>query len=291
MNGILIVNKPKQMTSHDVVNIVRKSVGTKKVGHTGTLDPDATGVLVIAINDATKVIPFLEEVDKTYLCEVTIGYATDTEDASGAITSMLPVERMSLEQVDEALTTLVGSMEQVPPMYSAVKVDGKKLYEYARNNIEVERAARTITIFEISRTSEIELRDQLATFSFRVRASKGTYIRTLCVEIGKRLGYPAHMKSLIREKSGIFSIEDAVTMEDIKEKHITIIPIEQSLSHLPQVVVSDEIMLKVLNGMKISLTNVDPVRDNQVVLLNKQGKLLAIYQKEENVYKAVRVWK
>lgn len=291
MNGILIVNKPKQMTSHDVVNIVRKSVGSKKVGHTGTLDPDATGVLVIAINEATKVIPFLEEVDKTYLCEITIGYATDTEDASGAITAMIPINCLTKEQVDEAFTTLVGSMDQVPPMYSAVKINGKKLYEYARNNIEIERTSRKITIFEINRTTDVELSDQSATFSFRVRVSKGTYIRTLCVDIGKLLGYPAHMKSLIREKSGNFSIEDAATIDDIKEKRIKIIPIEQSLSHIPQVVVSDDVMLKALNGMKLSLTNINSVSSNQVVLLNKQGKLVAIYQKEEEMYKAVRVWK
>jgi tRNA pseudouridine55 synthase len=290
MNGIIVVNKPKQMTSHDVVNIVRKAIHSKKVGHTGTLDPDATGVLVLAINDATKLIPFLEEVDKTYLCEITIGYATTTEDASGVITSMLPVESMDDVLVDHALSTLVGTMKQTPPMYSAVKVDGKKLYQYARNDQIVERPQKDVTIYELKRTSDIVVSNQTVQFSFIARVSKGTYIRTLCVEIGTYLGFPAHMKDLVRLKSGKFSLEEACSIEEIKDENIHVIPMVEALGHLPKVIADSSMQTKISNGVRLHMSELHTDAD-QIMITNQEDGLLAIYEKNGETYKAVRVWK
>jgi tRNA pseudouridine55 synthase len=290
MNGIIVVNKPKQMTSHDVVNIVRKSIHSKKVGHTGTLDPDATGVLVLAMNDATKLIPFLEEVDKTYYCEIVIGYATSTEDASGEITSMLPVESLDTNQVDQVLALLVGPMKQIPPMYSAVKVDGKKLYQYARSNQVVERPIKDVIVYELTRKSDIITSNQTAKFSFITRVSKGTYIRTLCVEIGKYLGFPAHMSDLIRLSSGKFSLEDAHTIEEIKQGNIRLKTMLEALAHLPIVKVGGPLLTKVSNGMKLSEGEFE-LDNHRVVITNQDDSLLAIYEKHDTMYKAVRVWK
>lgn len=279
------------MTSHDVVNIVRKTIHSRKVGHTGTLDPDATGVLVIAINEGTKVIPFLEEAAKVYSCQIVIGVSTTTEDASGEIVNILLVETLSTEQVDQALKKLVGTHRQTPPMYSAVKVDGKKLYEYARQHIEIERPSKEVMIHEITRTSEIFFQNNTAIFSFIARVSKGTYIRTLCVEIGAALGFPAHMKDLVRTQSGVFTLDEAVSIEQLKAEKFTVIPILHALTHLPQIEVSDEIAGKIKDGMKLSEENLKTTED-QVVLKNKQNELLAIYERGDlKQYRAVRVWK
>ncbi|HZG72243.1 MAG TPA: tRNA pseudouridine(55) synthase TruB, partial [Chondromyces sp.] len=203
MNGILPLWKERGMTSHDCVFRIRKILRTKKVGHTGTLDPDVDGVLPICIGRATKLSDYIMNAGKTYEGEVTIGYSTTTEDASGDTVEQQTVDR-SFTRADilSVLASLTGEISQTPPMYSAVKVKGKKLYEYARQGIEVERPSRTVTIHELELLDERELFEgETITFSFRAVCSKGTYIRTLAVMIGERLGFPAHMSRLTRTAS------------------------------------------------------------------------------------------
>lgn len=186
MHGILIINKPKGYTSHDIVNVVRKKLNTKKVGHTGTLDPDATGVLPILIGTATKISKYLIEHKKTYIATIKLGYKTDTGDASGKVIEKdKHFQKIDKKNIENALSTFLGKQKQVPPMYSAIKVDGKKLYEYAREGKEVEIKPREIEIYDISLEGYDNNNYEI---SFKVNCSKGTYIRTLCENIAEKLG-------------------------------------------------------------------------------------------------------
>lgn len=193
MNGILLIHKPSGMTSHDVVNRIRRILHTKKVGHCGTLDPDATGVLVLCIGKATKALQFLMSEEKEYITTLSLGTATDTYDASGTVIESREYD--GVENVVEVLQSFVGNQKQIPPIYSAIKVKGKKLYEYARNHEEVKIEPRDIIIHEIELLQQDENE-----ITLRVRCSKGTYIRSLCVDIAKKLGYPGHMSKLIRSQ-------------------------------------------------------------------------------------------
>ena len=184
MNGIINLKKEAGMTSHDAVFKLRKILGTKKIGHGGTLDPDVVGVLPIAVGKATRMVEFMQDEGKVYEGEITLGYSTTTEDASGEVVAETPVlSPLDEKLVDEAIASLTGPITQIPPMYSAVKVNGRKLYEYARAGQEVERPERQVTIYQFERTSPISYEDELARFTFRVKCSKGTYIRTLSVDL------------------------------------------------------------------------------------------------------------
>lgn len=270
MDGVLVLHKPAGLTSHDCVFKVRKLLRTKKVGHTGTLDPDVTGVLPICIGRATKIVEYLTGATKTYEGEVTLGFSTTTEDSSGEVVEEKKVaDSFSRAQIEEVLSSMTGELQQVPPMYSAVKVKGKKLYEYARQGIEVERPVRTIHIYNF------ELLDDRATFEgeqisfkFRVTCSKGTYVRTLAVMIGEALGYPSHMSYLQRTGSGQFSLEDCVTFEDIEraveEETINekLHSIEEALNHLPKLQISDTLAEKVKNGAVLPCTEDEELKKN-----------------------------
>ena len=219
MDGIINVKKEAGMTSHDVVFKLRKILGTKKIGHGGTLDPDVVGVLPIAVGKATRMVEFMQDEGKIYEGEITLGFSTTTEDASGEIVEQTPVEApLDAAEVDRMIAQMVGEIEQVPPMYSAVKVNGRKLYEYARAGEEVERPVRQVTIYEFTRTSEIGYEEGLARFRFRVKCSKGTYIRTLSVDLGQKLGYAAHMSHLTRTSAAGLLLADALTLEEVAEK-------------------------------------------------------------------------
>src|SRR3954465_6689647 len=197
MEGILPLYKPAGLTSHDCVFRLRKILKTKKVGHTGTLDPDVTGVLPICIGKATKVAEYITDAGKAYLGEVTIGFSTTTEDSSGEVVERKAVNCVvTREEILNVLQSLTGEIEQTPPMYSAVKVGGVRLYEYARKGIEVERPTRVVSIYSIELLDDRdEYIGETVSFQFRVSCSKGTYIRTLAVMIGESLGFPAHMSS------------------------------------------------------------------------------------------------
>ena len=212
INGVINIYKIKGFTSHDVVAKLRGIMRQKKIGHTGTLDPDATGVLPVCLGNATKLCDMLTDKEKEYVAKVQLGVTTDTQDMTGTVLSSKEVE-VSEEEVREAVASFIGPYEQIPPMYSALKVNGKKLYELAREGKEVERKARPVVIHEI------EVLDmELPTLTIRVRCSKGTYIRTLCYDLGEKLGCGAAMAALERTKSGQFSLETAMTLAELEEK-------------------------------------------------------------------------
>lgn len=272
MDGVIIVNKPAGMTSHDVVNRIRKIFKTKKVGHCGTLDPDATGVLVVAVNKATKLLQFLTADNKEYIATLSLGTATDTYDASGQVTATKEYVPISDKKILACLNSFVGEQEQIPPMHSAIKVKGKKLYEYARNNETVEIPKRVITIDYIELISIV---DNLV--KFKVGCSKGTYIRSLCFDIAKKLDYPGHMYSLIRSKSGNFSLSDSYSLEEIENGEFEMLSMEEALSNYLKLVVDDENII--YHGKKIKSKI-----NHQVAIYNQNNKVLAIYGPDGNGY-------
>lgn len=263
MDGILLVNKPSGMTSYDVVNKVRRILHTKKVGHCGTLDPDATGVLVLCIGKATKALQFLTSEEKEYIATLSLGEATDTYDSSGKVVETKTFE--GVNDVEATLKSFLGPQKQMPPIYSAIKVNGKKLYEYARNHEEVKIEPRDIVIQSIEL-----LQQEKNTITFKVQCSKGTYIRSLCVDIAKKLGYPGHMSKLVRSQSGHFRLDDCVTLEEIENGDYHILSLEQAFVHYEHYVVEDENI--VIHGKMIQSDI-----DHQVVVVNQMGKVLAVY--------------
>ena len=244
LNGILNVYKEAGWTSFDVVAKLRCILKTKKIGHGGTLDPSVTGVLPIAVGKSTRLLEYMEAAGKIYEGQVTIGFSTETEDADGAIVNQTPVKNNLTEsEIDSAMSRFVGKIKQIPPMYSAVKINGKKLYEYARAGQTIERPAREITIKSFVRTSPIDWNkeEDLVTFSFKVECSKGTYVRTLAVDLADSLGYAGHMSKLQRTASNGLLIKDAIKLSKIEEiqesgKLSTILyPAEYAVSDLPRV--------------------------------------------------------
>lgn len=286
MNGVLVVNKPEGLSSHQVISKIKKILKVKKIGHAGTLDPLATGVLVVLINDATKLSDYLMADEKTYLARIAIGSATDTEDRLGKLSELKIVKR--LENVEQVLNSIIGPLEQIPPMYSAIKQDGKKLYELARKGEEVTRKSREVFISSLKRVSKIEYLNNHAYFNFEATVSKGTYIRTLCVEIGERLGYPAHMDSLSRISSGNFNLENSYTLEDIESNQFILVPLLEAMNHYKIISLDDSLLFKVRNGQKLSSKDFHDTAERVIFEYNNQ--LVAIYKKEENMYKAERVW-
>lgn len=280
--GILALNKPAGMTSHDCVAKIRRIYSTKKVGHTGTLDPEVTGVLPICIGRATKIAEYMSDYGKEYIGEVTLGFSTETEDAHGAKVSEKPVtEDIPFQVIEDILKSMTGEIEQIPPMYSAVKVNGKKLYEYARQGISVERPKRKVTIYELELlNSDKTLTKELPVFSFRVKCSKGTYVRTLAVEIGERLGLPAHMSNLKRTASGPFTIDECVTFEQLESGDIPLdeylVPLEKGIAHFPKWTVSDEWLFKIKNGSVLEAPK--ELEQSPFGVYNEEGKCLAIYE-------------
>ncbi len=277
------------MTSHDVVFKLRKILQEKKIGHGGTLDPDVTGVLPIAVGKATRMIEYMQEAGKIYEGEITLGYSTTTEDASGDLVERTPVLDIAEQAVDAAITSFVGTITQIPPMYSAVKVNGRKLYEYARMGEEVERPQRQIDIYSFERTSPIELANDCARFTFRVSCGKGTYVRTLAVDLGAKIGYASHMSKLERTGSAGMTLADALTIEEIADKvaqedYSFLRPIEKGIGDLPVVELTADQVTEAQFGRFIAL-------GSQADLLAGfcQGKLVAILEKRDQLYKPRKV--
>ena len=291
MNGIINLKKEAGMTSHDAVFKLRKILGTKKIGHGGTLDPDVVGVLPIAVGKATRMVEFMQDEGKVYEGEITLGYSTTTEDASGEVVAETPVlSPLDENLVDEAIASLTGPITQIPPMYSAVKVNGRKLYEYARAGQEVERPERQVTIYDFERTSPISYEDKLARFTFRVKCSKGTYIRTLSVDLGEKLGYAAHMSHLTRTSAAGLQLDDALTLEEIAEKveigQLDFLhPIEIGTGDLVKVYLTPDQAEEVRFGRFIEL------EQTEKELAGFEGeKLLAILEKRDQLYKPRKVF-
>ncbi|MBC7766039.1 MAG: tRNA pseudouridine(55) synthase TruB [Hyphomonadaceae bacterium] len=253
MDGILNVLKPRGMTSHDVVSFVRKCIGQKKVGHTGTLDPEAVGVLPICIGKGTKCCDLLTAAQKSYRTELILGFNTDTEDIWGNVLAQNDCTHLTKEEITSVIVSFVGEIEQVPPMYSAVKVGGQKLYALARQGVTVERASRVVTILDIH---IVQINGNRILMD--VHCSKGTYIRTLCQNIGEKLGVGGCMGFLLRTSSGQFDLQQSITVEQFSaaaqngEAEQLLIPIEEILSEYPVIQIIEEDVQKVLNGGKLS---------------------------------------
>lgn len=254
MNGIIVINKPLGRTSHDMVYFARRLTGVKKVGHTGTLDPDASGVLPVCIGSATKVADMLTLSDKRYRAELVLGMTTDTQDASGGVLTECAVN-VSAEEIEKAVKSFEGDIEQIPPMYSAIKQNGKKLYELARKGIEVERKKRRITIREIN-IEEIKLEE--GRVKIDVLCSKGTYIRTLCYDIGMKLGVGAYMNTLQRTVTGPFTISDSYTTEELTKMkeagtlETAIIPTDAVFGDYPEIILNEKQERSITNGIRMS---------------------------------------
>lgn len=254
LNGIIVINKPKNYTSHDVVAKVKKILNVKKVGHTGTLDPNATGVLPLLLNQGTKLSKYLIEHDKEYEVTLKLGIKTDTLDEEGSIVEEQEVDWNNLNDVENVLNSFVGKQEQIPPMYSAIKVNGKKLYEYARNGQTVEITPRNIEIYEINLQ---KIDKGINEIKFKVSCSKGTYIRSLCEDIAVKLGTIGYMKELNRTKVGRFNIKNSITIEElennkenIEEKIITM---QELFKENATINLTKEQLGKFLNGVKINI--------------------------------------
>lgn len=297
MNGIINVYKEQGFTSHDVVAKLRGILHTKKIGHTGTLDPDATGVLPVCVGRATKVCSLLTDKDKTYEAVVKLGVTTDTQDMTGTVLRECPVD-VTEERIREAVTSFLGEIDQIPPMYSAIKVGGKKLYELARQGKEVERKPRKVTIYELQ-LSSIDRSEQ--EFTMKVTCSKGTYIRTLCHDIGKKLGCGAAMKHLVRTRVGDFLQEEALTLGEIEERVKTegaeclLRPIDSLFMDDPKCVVGDSSLRLLQNGnpVKPSLCSYrTPGENEQVRMYDETGDFYGIYRyhASDKLYRVVKMF-
>ena len=269
IDGFVVVDKPAGMTSHDVVSIVRRIAGQKKVGHTGTLDPFATGVLPVALGEGTKAITFLDEAVKEYQAVMVLGIATDTQDYTGKVIATADWGHVTQEAVIEVFDSFLGRQSQIPPMFSALKKNGVPLYKLARQGTEVPREAREIEVASITVD-----RVKLPEVTFTVRCSRGTYVRTLATDIGHKLGCGAHLLQLRRTRSGVFSIGDAVKLENLPqclkngaEDGGPLSPY-RALSHLKDFVLSDKGAAKVMCGIAPSLD--DFLRTPEVRVVHKE---------------------
>ncbi len=288
MDGVLVVDKPRGPTSFDVVRQVRSLLRIKKVGHTGTLDPMATGVLPLCLGEATKIAGHILEGDKAYDATVRLGAETDTQDAEGRVTAEAPVPPLTRALLESALERFRGTFEQLPPMYSAVKVDGKRLYELARAGEEVERAARRVTVHELT------LRDFGATeLKLSVRSSKGFFVRTLAFELGRALGCGAHLTALRRTASGPFTLSHALPLAQLQALApealaARLVPMEQALVELPALEVSAAEAVKVKHGLPLELAE-GRAAGGKLRVMSPEGRLLAVAEATAGRLRYLRV--
>ncbi len=294
-NGIININKEKGFTSHDVVAKLRRILGQKKIGHTGTLDPDATGVLPVCLGNGTKLSDMLTDTDKTYRAVFMLGKITDTQDISGTVIGGNEVTASEAEVID-AINSFVGEYDQIPPMYSAIKQEGKKLYELARAGIEVERKARRITIHAIT-IEKIEL----PYVTIKVECSKGTYIRTLCHDIGLKLGCGACMTELTRLKVSIFELEKSFTLGEVEALHSNgeleghVIPADDMFPEYPRIHMNEQGDKAVHNGnpfvAKHCVENNIP-RDTPLRVYDTLGSFIGVfsYRSEKKMYFPIKMF-
>lgn len=293
LDGIIPLYKERGMTSFDCVSRLRRILHTKKIGHSGTLDPNVDGVLPICVGQATKVVEFLMASGKQYVGELLVGEATTTQDLDGEVVAQKPVTAPIAEDtIRKAMQKLTGDIIQIPPMYSAIKVNGKKLYEYARAGETVERPKRHVHIerFEMTASSYDE-KNQQQRIRFVVDCSKGTYVRTLAYDLAKELGYPGVMSSLTRTKSGGFELDQTLSLTDIQDAmeaqimNRYVYPMDYALNSYPHAELSDAQWKKVQNGGWLS----DLDTKDQEVALTYQGEVKALYQLKDHVYKPLKM--
>ena len=270
MDGVILINKQKGYTSNDVVQKVRKVLNTKKVGHAGTLDPLATGVLPILVGKGTKLSKYLMEHDKTYIATITLGEKKSTGDLEGETIMVKEVKSITKQMIEQTLATFLGKQNQLPPMYSAIKKDGKKLYEYAREGIEVERSPRQIEIYKIKLLEYEE-----NTITFEVSCSKGTYIRTLCEDIAEKLGTVGYMSYLNRVQVNKFRMEHAVTLKQLEENtnvQENIITIEEIFKEKECIILDNTKLPLFLNGVLLTYQKQDGIYR----IKNEQGEFIGL---------------
>jgi len=280
-SGILLINKEKGLTSRDVVNLVSKKLNTKKVGHAGTLDPIATGLLVIGVGKATKILDLLTMDEKEYQAKVKIGLETDTLDITGEIVKQEDDVILKKTELEKVLKSFQGEYMQEVPKYSAVKINGKKLYEYARNNQEITCPKRLVKIKEIEL---LDFNEEKMEFTFKTLVSKGTYIRSLIKDIGEKLSIPMTMLELERVKSGKFSLENSFKMAD----DFKFLKIEEALDFKVFVVNDLNLLKKIKNGNVLENYNLET--ENDFVIFKSNDEILAIYKKEDFKFKAFKVF-
>lgn len=284
MNGILLIDKPPLWTSNDVVSKLKGVLKERRIGHSGTLDPLATGLLAVFAGRATRAVSFAESHDKRYTAGLRLGLRTDTQDISGNVISKGQTD-VKDEELDRVLSCFVGEIEQTPPMYSAVRVNGKRLYELARKGIEVERKPRKITVYSIERKGR-----ESGDIVLDIKCSKGTYIRTLCSDIGEMLGCGACMSALRRTEAGMFSVENAYTLDEvIREAEIgnvssLLLPTETIFSEYERITVSASAEAKVRNGNPVSFS----APDGTYRVCSQQGEFLALGKCEDGIMKTIK---
>ncbi len=300
MNGIINIYKEQGYTSHDVVAKLRGILRMKKIGHTGTLDPDAVGVLPVCTGRATKLCGMITDWGKTYEAVMLLGTRTDTQDISGNILSQTEVNVTKI-QIMDVIGSFTGEYDQIPPMYSALKHNGKKLYELARQGIEIERKPRRVNIKSIL-INDINLEDNDKTVTFTVECSKGTYIRTLCEDIGNRLGCGACMQSLKRTRVGSFSIDNSYTLSQIEQMvqagktDEILTPIDEMFSDSRKIIISQEYDKLLYNGNKLPYNSIQGKNDvqhnedEQVRVYDKNDEFIGVYRFKENEFVPVKMF-
>lgn len=275
--GFLVVDKPSGITSHDVVDRVRKATGVRKVGHTGTLDPMATGAVVVAIGGVTRLIRFLQDLDKEYVATACFGVATDSLDADGEVIEERPMV-VSREDLESVRPRFMGEIQQMPPMVSALKKDGKRLYELAREGVEVERDERTVVIHELEILDVTD--DDHPLVTFRVVCGKGTYVRSLADDIARALGGFAHLTALRRVRTGSLSVSEGIQVSDLSDWQSRLISPLEALSFLPAMVVADDVASLVANGRPIPAGDQS---DGLIEVVSADARLLAVYRCRDGV--------
>lgn len=282
VDGILNVLKPSGMTSHDVIGYLRRVLQTKKIGHSGTLDPDAAGVLPVFIGAATRLLEYSGEETKSYRVELKFGIKTDTADDSGNVIETSAVFRPEQEKLEAVLQKFTGSLMQIPPMYSAVRHDGKKLYQLARAGLTIEREPRPITIHKLEL---IHQEDEYLLLD--VECSKGTFIRTLCEDIAEALGMCGTVSFLLRTRSGKFVLNDAITLEEISDAPFEhILPIEVAVEHFPELILTDKQALRISQGV---VTSISGVSEGKYRLKTTDGIFIGIGSANNGIVKADKV--
>ena len=274
MNGLIVVNKSKDMTSRDVVNIISRKFNTKKVGHTGTLDPIASGVLVVAIGKYTKLVDIITSEKKEYIATMKLGELTDTLDTTGIVLDKKNYN-FNKEELIKVLESFKTTYLQEVPKYSAIKINGKKLYEYARNNIDIELPKREVTIYDIEL---LEYNND--TIKFKCLVSKGTYIRSLIRDIASKLNTYASMSDLVRTKQGIFDINNSYSLEDINNDRYEILTYKDIFMDYKHIELNDDEYFKVSNGQKMKFNS-----NENIVLLTYKNEYIAMYEKDRDLYK------
>ena len=282
-NGIIIIDKPQEWTSMDVCAKLRGILKEKRIGHAGTLDPMATGVLPVFVGRATRAVEFADKSEKEYIAGLKLGLVTNTQDTSGEVLEQHPVS-VSCEQLEAALEQFRGDILQVPPMFSAIKINGKKLYELARKGREVERPARPVTIHALTLEHQVSTDE----FIIRVRCSKGTYVRTLCHDIGAALGCGGCMSSLRRSMAAGFTLEQAVTLEQVmqaEEPSSLLLPVDTYFSDRPELKLNAALEKKVRNGMVVVTPE---VTDGEYRVYGENGEFLALCRAEQGKLAAIK---